>query len=288
MNNSNEMSMKSFVVILLAFLGFQVATAQLPDGTLCPSEFFQILGDNLDTEAAMEFDTSKVSVSAIISIYIHVVNDVNGENAGITEVYSEQVIHTINEHFNRVGLTFQLGNMDTVKEYPYTSVLIKSIDEELLTKYAKAQSINLFLVDSIYFESMSCYGYTYFPNNTERNNIYLRKDYFSYKPLLTQLGHFFGLLSTYDVGLALEFVDGSNCKYSGDLICDTYADRGTLGAVDDKCEYSGITLDPHGEYYAPSVANFMTNGPFECRCYFTNDQLRRMHYYLKNYRNYLR
>jgi len=262
--------------------------AQYPDGTFPSAEYYQLIKKNFAEETAMEFDTSKVSVSAVVSIYVHLINDINGENGGITQSNFLETLEEVNYYFKPVGIKFQLGDFEIVKEYPHGSIINENGDIELLTKFARERCINLFLVDSIYLNESNVYGLTYFPTDSVTNNIFLRKDYTAYKPLLTQLGHFFGLLSTYDNGSAQELVNGSNCKLAGDFICDTYADAGTLGLVNNDCEYTGSATDPNGKYFVPSVANFMTNGPFRCRCIFSLDQYRRMHFYYKNYRSYLR
>lgn len=281
-----QMSVR-FLFILILILNAHFLSGQLPDATTGTGEYYQLLLDNQDEENAIEFDSSMVGGKTTITIQVHIVNTIQG----IT-VFSEQDFNVslslVNDYFSPAGLNFKLGEIDTVKEYPYGWIISNLGDAELLTKYARPNSINLFLVDSITLEDINYYGLTHLPDDTLHNNIYLRKDYNAAKPLITQLGHFFGLLSTYDYGYAREFVDGSNCQQAGDFICDTYADAGTIGIVNDFCEYIGNVSDSNGEYLVPSVANFMTNGPFPCRCVFSKDQYRRMYFYYKNYRNYLR
>jgi hypothetical protein len=120
------------------------------------------------------------------------------------------------------------------------------------------------------------------------NYIFLNKKFFSGNYLSCMIGHFFGLLSTHEKTGGIEFVDESNCSTKGDLICDTYADPDLLNMVDKKCLYFGVFRDPKSIYFIPSVANIMSNSPGKCRCLFTKQQYRRMYFYYKKYRQYLR
>jgi hypothetical protein len=102
------------------------------------------------------------------------------------------------------------------------------------------------------------------------------------------MGTFFGLLFTHETLGGAEYVSGSNCASTGDYICDTYADPRLMGLVDKYCHYQGTMRDSEGKFYIPSVANIMSESPDDCKCIFTDEQYRRMKYYLFNLRDYLR
>jgi hypothetical protein len=268
-------------------LNFQLGFSQLDDGTKGTNSYFQLLKKNIAAENSLVFDSSVVGGPNTITLQVHIINDSTGYTLFSLQDFMIGLAE-VNFYFAPVGLNFKVGVIDTVKEYPFSFVTSRIDNVELLRKYAKSKTINLFLVDSITIDSGRYYGFTHFPSDTAHNTIYLRKDYNGAKPLITQLGHFFGLLSTFENGAGQEFVNGINCSTAGDLICDTYADGGMLGQVDIFCQYTGKIKDPSGKYYTPSVGNFMTNGPFDCKCMFTNNQLRRMYFYYKHYRSYLR
>jgi hypothetical protein len=276
------------VIILTGIIRQDVIHAQLPDGSDGTSEYLSLLTSNLNDERQTDFDSSRTS-SSLLSIYVFVVNNIEGE-PGVTPGMVNSCLNDVNYYFKPAGLQFQVSGFDTVMEYEYSSLSVDSKEKkELLTKYGRKNIINLFLVDTLLIDSINYYGYSYFPDNVDSNYIFLQKDVINTNALITQLGHFFGLLSTYNaLGGGFEYVDGSNCDTSGDFICDTDADPGILGGVSDECEYNGARIDPKGDWYVPSVANFMTNGPFECKCIFTPEQYRRIVYYYKNYRSYLR
>lgn len=84
--------------------------------------------------------------------------------------------------------------------------------------------------------------------------------------LAHELAHIFGMPHTdglYGPPIA-ELVDGSNCAFAGDMICDTPADPGLYqpGLVDPvTCTYIGTLTDANGDTYAPMVNNIMAAGP---------------------------
>ncbi len=91
-----------------------------------------------------------------------------------------------------------------------------------------------------------------------------------------ELGHFFNLLHTHDGGD--ECVDGSNCDWSGDLICDTPPDPRLGGHnINPGCEYVGTEVPPcGGDFYDPDPSNYMSYAPARCRSLFTPGQNERM------------
>ena len=194
----------------------------------------------------------------------------------------------LNSFFEPIGLEFIQGNITNVPEYEYSIITHPDSTEELEIKYAVEDKINLFLVDSINLQGINCYGYTFFPTEPERNFIFLRKDHILDNYLVTLMGTFFGLLFTHETLGGSEYVSGTNCATAGDYICETHADPLLLGLVDENCLYQGSLIDPEGNFYVPSVANIMSESPDSCKCIFTNEQYRRMKYYLFNLRDYLR
>jgi hypothetical protein len=108
------------------------------------------------------------------------------------------------------------------------------------------------------------------------------------KYILKLMGHFFGLLSTDETLSGKEWVNGNNCDTTGDLICDTYADPGLFNNITDSCTYELSKSDPLGDFYIPTAANYMSESLDKCKCIFTEQQLKRMSFYLRKYRGYLK
>jgi hypothetical protein len=103
------------------------------------------------------------------------------------------------------------------------------------------------------------------------------------------MGHFFGLLHTFESDTGQELVDGSNCATAGDLVCDTEAnptDDGEDFELDSDCNYIGQpAIDANGDFYVPPSKNFMSYSP--CKCEFTTQQYNRMVEQYLQFRNYL-
>jgi hypothetical protein len=243
---------------------------------------------NLNDESLEIIDTVSPELDVNMKLEVFVVLDDQGESNFENETLVSN-LSIVNTFFKKIGIAYTIGNITVVPEYEY-AILNNDIEiAELDVKYSKQKRMNLFLVDKIEINADSSYGYTTYPLDTIHNNIFIRKDYLFGNNLTALLGSFFGLLNTYESIGGQEFVDGSNCLLAGDVICDTYADPGGLPVyINDNCQYLGSTMDPNGEYYLPTVANIMSDSPDNCKCIFTLEQYRRMKYYFKNFRNYLK
>ena len=275
------------VLFIFLNLSLHISFAQLPDGTQATNSFINILLSNLSKENALKFDTSSVDFSVNLSIVTYVVKDSSG-NLNIDLPSVSQSIAVANSYFKYAGIKFSLKEINYVGDYHYSYLNLDKKPTELLVKHSTANTINLYLVDEIVIDTIPYYGVSYFPDDTLSYYIFLRKNFVSGSYLSCMLGHFFGLLSTHENKNGRELVSEANCSTTGDLICDTYADPNIFGLVDSKCLYSGTAKDPASHFYVPSVANLMSNAPGECRCIFTLQQYRRMFYYCKKFRQYLR
>lgn len=103
-----------------------------------------------------------------------------------------------------------------------------------------------------------------------------------------EIGHYFGLMHTHETFAGAELVDGSNCSFAGDQICDTPADP-TLdySNVSISCVYTGTATDGNGAPYMPDVTNIMSYSRKECRNYFSPMQYAVLNATMQNERSYL-
>jgi hypothetical protein len=261
--------------------------AQLPDGTKTTREWIDEIVKNLDEEESLLYNAASVYNSAQLSIAVYIVRDDNGmANCNESDIVAG--IGLLNSYFHTINLSFRLRPVQYIDDYNYGNLQDELYMDELVKKHSEDRTINLYLVESIKVDSIRCYGFTYFPNDTIRNYIFLDKEMIQGNYLTTLMGHFLGLLSTHETLGGDELVNEKNCAASGDFICDTWADPNLFGWVDRTCTYLGNHADRQGESYVPSVANLMSESYDECKCILTPNQYRRMLYYLKNYRYYLR
>ena len=279
----------AFLIINNFFPDHFLRAQQIPllNGTLITQAYIDEIEANLTDERLMPFDPENPDLNDVFTIEVFVVRDDLG-NLNFEVADLNTAIANLNSQFEPMGISFNTGSIKDVPEYEYSFITNQDSTKELEVKYAHQDKINLFLVDSILLNGFDYYGYTFYPTESNRNFIFLRKDYILQNYLTTLMGCFFGLLFTHEKMGGTEYVSGSNCESAGDYICDTYADPGLFEMVDESCHYVGNARDPEGEFYIPSVANIMSESPDTCKCNFTNEQYRRMKYYLFNLRDYLR
>lgn len=260
---------------------------QLPNGTLANIDYINLIKSNIDLEnqEVIHLTSNEINYNLTIDVYI-----INNE-LGFPMVQPFEItrsINLLNTEFNKIGINFKSGLIKYVPEYIYGKYTTEDQINEITTKYSSPDKINLYLVDTILQNENLYYGFTYFPDNDSKNYIFLRKEYMNGNYIITLMGHYFGLLSTHETLGGVERVNGTNCRQAGDFICDTYADPGLYSVISDSCTYDLNKLDPAGDSFIPTVANYMSESPDKCKCKFTPDQFKRMLFCLKNYRAYLK
>ncbi len=261
--------------------------AQLPDGTKATREWIDVITSNRNEEESLTYNSASAYYTADLSVVAYIVRNEEGL-ARCDEDDLATAVSFLNQYFSPINLSFRLASVAYVNDYHYGMLWDDSSAVELVKKHSREGAINLYLVDSIWIDSVRCYGFTFFPDDTTRNTIFLDQAMVSGNYLVTLMGHFFGLLSTHESLGGAERADQNNCAESGDFLCDTWADPNLFGWVDTACAYTGNHADIMGIPYVPSVANLMSESLDGCKCIFTAHQYRRMLYYLKNYRDYLR
>jgi hypothetical protein len=280
-----NMKRTGFLIVSLVLIHC-MASAQFPDGVTATQSFLDTIIVNYKNENSFSFDLNAINTHVNIPIRVHVIMNIKG-TAGVKVVNIKNSVGFANGYFKNAGIQFFIDSIDYVNDYNYSYITYNNLKKELLTKYAIDNRINLFLVDSIIMGPTRSYGFTYFPDESDSNFIYLDKNFASGNSLTIMLGHFMGLLSTHETLGGKELASEKNCAESGDFICDTYADPGLFNMVVDTCKYIGTMRDDEGKYYIPSVANIMSDSPDNCRCILTHLQYRRIYYYYFKYRQYL-
>jgi hypothetical protein len=277
----------SFFTIVLVIIHYVSYAQLLPDGVTATQSYINEIKKNYTDENTYPFDINSVHLSVTIPIRVHIIRNIKGL-AGVdtADIYSS--VRLANNHFKTIGIRFFVDSVNYINDYNYSYITYNRNKAEVITLYAVANKINLFLADSILMGTARSYGFTYFPDVADSNFIYLDKTYITGNNLTTMLGHFMGLLSTHETLGGAELASEKNCATSGDFICDTYASPDLFEQVDSDCKYTGNAMDNNGKYYVPSVANMMSNTMDNCKCVFTPLQYRRMYYYYLRYRQNLK
>ncbi|MDQ3140988.1 MAG: M43 family zinc metalloprotease [Bacteroidota bacterium] len=208
------------------------------------------------------------------TIKVHIFLDSLG-NTNFNPSSLDGPIQTANQFFSPICLSFSICEIDTIKNYNFDRYDSDTLLGEILSKHYDARKINVYLLKFVKDDPSCGIAALAGVNNPNRAYIFLDKDCPS--ALSHELGHFFGLLHTFE-GNGRELANGSNCATEGDLICDTPADpfieKTPLSRWIKDCEFIHEGLDPNGHYYIPHTGNIMSY--YGCDCGFTRDQYLKM------------
>lgn len=131
----------------------------------------------------------------------------------------------------------------------------------LRVAYQVPNTLNIFFVEEIdlLFTDLSCAISTFSFHPTQ--GIVCKKHCTAQSrnrnTLSHEVGHYFDLHHTHETYWGAECPDGSNCQTAGDQVCDTPADPGLAGRLDDDCVYDD-PLQRCGDAFNPDVTNLMS------------------------------
>lgn len=229
-------------------------------------------------------DKSLPCLDKKFSIVAHIVRDSFGELGMLPENIYENV-DTLNAYFAPICLSFEVCDIRIIDNFQYNILEQFNLWEEMKVKYHQKNRINVFFVRNIYWVPLEC-GYTDLGSidNVEDDGIIIKKGCTqpTAKSLTHEMGHYFGLLDTYQDD-NIELVNGDNCETEGDLLCDTPADPFSPGdslvqylSLEETCRFIYLQTDANGAYYIPDTGNIMSHYPDFCKCGFTYQQYFRM------------
>lgn len=245
-------------------------------------------------EALKEFEVPSSTSMMEVPVKVHIIKNSKAESASIDDV--KIAFAKLNKYFIQIYVQFvPLGDYNYISSDKYYE--FNKEDESALCANSDLKNvINLYIVGSISDGPLSFCGYTYYPENLEKNTdrVFLAQDCLADGvSLARQMGHYFTLFSTSGLQTSEtnEWVNGENCETEGDLICDTPADPGLeLSSIDERCGYIGKRQDQSGRkrFYKPDTKNLMSDNPrLYCCDHFTEQQYQKMLYAAINLRTYL-
>jgi hypothetical protein len=220
-----------------------------------------------------------------VSVFI-IKNDQNLQGVSSAEIQS--AISNLNSFFQPVSLSFKICNTTLIDNYQLDNISALMNEDELVSQYFEKNTINLYIATKISDSyGMDVCGYTHMPSEG-KNSIFVQKTCIAGTTLAHQMGHFLNLYHTHEITFGKELADHSDCSLTGDKCCDTEADPGLNGQVDNSCQYTGNLKDSGGTFYQPKTKNMMSFSTDACRCNFSRTQFLRMMYTLKNIKKDLR
>ena len=231
----------------------------------------------IDYENSLPDITSDlIELNQSLHIHVYIVKK-DSDGTEFNSVQVADAISVTDDALKKIGVNLILVDTTIIDNYQLNNIREGRSDENLTAQYNQKNVINLYLVDYLFTsDNKAVCGYTYYPS-AGIDNIFIRKSCFSTSFFIEQFGHLLNLYHTHETAFGSELADKSNCETAGDLCCDTPADPDlSKVSIDADCSYSGSQKDGNGNYYAPTTSNYMSYSTEECRCTFTNDQLKRI------------
>ncbi|WP_417291038.1 T9SS type A sorting domain-containing protein [Corallibacter sp.] len=279
---------KKFCLLLFVAIVFNV-NAQQPCGneSITPQESLMLL------QELQTMNRADVSPTGLVTIPFkpHIVRtDAGTGGADAATVMAN--IEAARDKYLPYGITIDILPINYIDN---TDLMVLGTNGDPGSGYAEGDStlqlnnvpnvVNAYFVTTAYGASGGGIGgYARFPWN-------LPNDYFvvvnnspfeNGATVAHEMGHYFGLLHTFETANGEELVDGSNCSTAGDLLCDTPADGfNTYGDVNGgSCDYTSGT-DANGDFYAADETQIMSyNQPFSCVDNFSPEAEARIRYYM--------
>ncbi len=213
-----------------------------------------------------------MKMNRTLHISLFIVRDKEGEtNMDMSALNA--ALSGLNNAFDKIKLAFSVSSVNYIDNYHFDNLMKNENEYDMVMQNHVARTVNVYLVSHLYdSDEQEVCGYTYYPSEN-KDIILISKSCLDEDFLIEQFGHFFNLYHTHEKGFAEELADGSNCNISGDLCCDTPADPDLTGRVTPDCQYASSVQDANGDYYVPSVFNYMSYSSGECKkCYFSDEQ----------------
>ena len=272
-------SMRKVCFALFFLAGFFSAFSQIKKGLSSTKQSTQKTNKPPKVQQAAS-TTPTQCLNKQLSLVVHIVTD-SLNNGNITPGQITAGLAVLNTDFAPICLSFSICKQDTIYNYKYYQFNNPQEIAEVHQVYEVKNMINVYIVGGIIPSPEA--GFASFTGNYMVLSHGCVTDG---KCWSHEMGHFFNLLHTFNVTVPPEFVNGSNCATTGDLICDTPADIQAPN-ISGTCQWNDNTPDANGDKYTPIIGNIMSYHPANCKTPFTVGQFNRMIDYFISYRNYL-
>jgi len=238
---------------------------------------------------------SKTNTVRYVPIVFHLVADAAG-NGYFTDKQTWDLLCLLNNQYTPVNIQFYLlpwyktfpnrqGNFDMIASNTYNNLANKSVGWQLMGQRNVEGAVNAYIMES---PGPNLCGFATFPNSGAPlgGGACLAKSCngLASTTIAHELGHYFSLFHPFETSNGVEYVNGTNCSFAGDKLCDTRAD---FLSTRWNCPYTGNQTDPNGDPYNPDETLYMSYSDDPCQTRFSPQQLNVMNNTLTNQRSNL-
>ena len=230
------------------------------------------LNRNLNSHINNDFSRLYTGTTFFVPVQIHIIRT-NSGNGGISATDALAAFDRLNEYYIDASIHFyqcsSINYIDDSIYYDYN----KSQKSALDAAYGVSNVVNIYVANTVSSSSGSICGHAEFPGGLDlvMQSASCMKNG---STLIHEMGHYLSLYHTHETVFGSESVNGLDCLFQGDQICDTPADPRlrTSNFNSAGCYYYGTNSDENGEQYNPMVNNIMSYASKECRTVFTLGQ----------------
>lgn len=214
-----------------------------------------------------------------IPVKFHVITKSDGTGS-VPLAAINQALAIANAYYSNANIQFYFAGAGVNIIQDNTFYNYSFLQENVLcTPNDVDNAINVYLPNTINYNSNNVTGYAYFPSQDKTSNrVFMANNGPFVKTFMHEIGHYFNLYHTFqdNQNSAIskrELVNrgaGANCATTGDFVCDTPADPyGLFGANVGSCIYTGTITDVQGNLFTPSLTNIMSYYSESCGNTFT-------------------
>ncbi len=211
-------------------------------------------------------------VAFCVNVFFHVIRNGSGQTS-IPNYYPETMLDKLNEDYNQYNISFNSLGFDYIDKTSFSGDgegVYNGNVAELFAINNHSNAIDVYITEKADWLGKA--------NGILSTELVVVKDYATTGVLSHEMGHCLNLYHTHETKFGLELPDESNCKTTGDLICDTPADPNLFYFRDNliNCSFTSGSITVNGVIYYPDTKNLMSYTNPECMQHFSNGQVERM------------
>lgn len=198
-----------------------------------------------------------------VPIHFHISRAGDTSNQVISTSDTDDMISVLNSAFADMDIDFTKCDISFLDNTDW-NIEFNSDNDAELEPHDLPNVLNIYVFDEIAGAS----AYSAFPRQ-QTDRIVIKVSRITTSTIAHEMGHYFSLQHTYSTSRGEELVNGSNCVWAGDQVCDTPPDPDVRDDFNANCQYIGSDVDSNGDLYAPDGLNFMGKGDHTCRDRFS-------------------